>query len=119
MLRTALAASLLVLALAVPAHAAPREKLAATVTLDDPTPAFGQVVTYAVETNATLSYLRVQCGTFYDGYGRYHYTPSYTDTLTLDSGAWVSGGADCTASVVTWHNGRRLTIGATEFTVSP
>lgn len=110
---------LLALALVVPVSAA---KTTATITLDDSTPAFGQSVTYTIETNADHWHLWVEC--FQDDFvywagGIFHTSSPISETHPLDSDLWSGGAANCTAAVrVSRANGYRV-IEQVAFHVDP
>lgn len=102
-------------------------KASATVTLDQPSPAHGDFITFSVTTNSTPTLVRLTCSqdgaVVAIGGWLVHSDTSYTsETIGLYSPAWPSGGADCIAEVklVTAHPSTRWkTIGSTTFDVAP
>lgn len=80
---------------------------------------YGQDVTFNASSTATTEpHVRLACsqaGTVvYSTQTGYYasYPWPWTQTMTLASGAWTSGAADCTA-VLYWFNGSKTVTGAT------
>jgi len=76
----------------------------ATLTIDDPTPEYGQVITLTATTNVAPTYIHVVCEQ--DGeivgvsFSPYSNSTGYDDDVGLYSPAWTGGAATCTAEVV-------------------
>lgn len=102
----------------------------ATLSIDDPTPAWGQLVTLTADANVTGTYIYMECdhagGTSYS-YSVIDYTAEpYSDDVGLYAPNWPDGaGAECTAVVrrieVRGHHHNTTTIDGSglTFTVSP
>lgn len=109
MLRSLLAAALLIVAVAVPANAAkPLRGVTATVTTDASVIHAGDVVTFTATSNADWWRLDVKCfqGDLLVLAGGGHYFPAGTGSQTygMSSGAYQNNpiGAECRVQVATW-----------------
>lgn len=109
--------------LAAPALAAKPHKPAATISLNESSPSYGDFVDFTVSANVEPTELRLACsqnGTTSYGGGIVHYQLVYTtETIGLYAPNWPSGGADCVADVLYLTPHRTPIIGETTFTVAP
>jgi len=87
-------------------------------------PNWGDQVTFNVSTTATTTpHVSVQCSqsgvlvyTTQTGYYAGYPWP-WTQTMTLESGAWTGGAADCTASLYYFSGSKTVTLGTLGFHV--
>lgn len=97
-----LASALLTLTMAAPALAGKPTIASGTVSIDDPTPVWGQLITLTGDANITGTYIYMECnhagGTSYS-YSVIDYTGEpYSDDVGLYAPNWPDGAeADCTA----------------------
>jgi hypothetical protein len=92
----------------------------------DGLPHWGQDVTFTVSTTATTEpHVSLKCYqdtvlvyTTQTGYYATYPWP-WTQIMTLESGAWTSGGADCTATLYYFSGTDVVTLGTLSFTVYP
>lgn len=114
MLRSLLAAALILLVLVVPAEARkpPRQTLLAvesSIVLDNPAPRHGDQLTYSVTSTAGAWTLWVECRQgerlIYWAGGITHTAPTSSESWALDSRAWVNGGAECIARILSYDGG--------------
>ena len=87
-------------------------------------PTYGSQVTFDVSTNQTdHPYVNVRCnqtGVFvYDSWAAFWAGAPQGDTLTLSSGYWTGGAADCTARLVAFDKqGHEQTLASMDFHVA-
>jgi len=92
----------------------------------DGVPHWGQQVTFSVSTTATTEpHVSLKCYqggvlvyTTQTGYYASYPWP-WTQVMTLDSGAWTNGGADCTATLYYFSGTNVITLGTLSFAVYP
>lgn len=93
--------------------------------LDQEAPAQGDTITFTVETTAERPFSKVNC--YRDGFLIYHSSAGHFDDYYLYFGEpshllaslnWVSGAADCTASLEYYAKGRMRTITTFDFHVT-
>lgn len=90
----------------------------------DGLPNYGDTITFAVSTTATTEpHVRLSCAqngavvyTNQSGYYPTYPWPS-TQNMTLTSGAWTSGGADCTATWYYFNGSKTVDAGSLSFSV--
>lgn len=112
---------------AAPALAVKPDKPEATITLDQPAPAYGDAITFTVTATVTPTYVRLTCSQngaiVLVGGNHFYYTTTYTTRpFGLASPAYPGGAAECVAVVKLVEPGpssRWTVIGEASFVVAP
>jgi hypothetical protein len=99
-------------------------KISGSVTLDQPSPHYADIVTFSVKTTAPISLVNLACyqnGTLVVAAGGLaHHEAAYTsEPMGFQSQAYTSGAADCTATLRSYRNGKFTELATAQFTVVP